>query len=87
MKTNIQKPPAASKDRADITRTTELATVVRRAIGQKPGDPRDAATRTFQGLRIHVNRELDELAAEGAGRGRRAARRGGLGSRHAPSEG
>jgi 16S rRNA (cytosine1402-N4)-methyltransferase len=45
-----------------ITRTAELATVVRRAIGQKPGDPRDAATRTFQGLRIHVNRELDELA-------------------------
>jgi 16S rRNA (cytosine1402-N4)-methyltransferase len=41
--------------------TLQLANVVRKAIGQKPGAKKDAATKTFQGLRIHINRELDEL--------------------------
>ena len=45
-----------------LSRTGELATVVRRALGHKPHDKKDPATRTFQALRIHVNRELDELA-------------------------
>jgi 16S rRNA (cytosine1402-N4)-methyltransferase len=45
-----------------IARTGELATIVRRALGHKPHEPKDPATRTFQALRIHVNRELDELA-------------------------
>ena len=46
-----------------IETTGELATIVRRAVGRpswKPGI--DSATRTFQALRIHVNRELDRLA-------------------------
>lgn len=45
-----------------LTRTGELANVVRKALGYKPHDKKDPATRTFQAIRIHVNRELDELA-------------------------
>lgn len=45
-----------------LTRTGELATVVRKALGHRPHDKKDPATRTFQAIRIHVNRELGELA-------------------------
>ncbi len=44
-----------------LTRTGELANVVRKALGHKPHDKKDPATRTFQAIRIHVNRELGEL--------------------------
>jgi len=44
-----------------ITRTAELAAVVRRALGYRPHDKKDPATRTFQAIRIHLNRELGEL--------------------------
>jgi 16S rRNA (cytosine1402-N4)-methyltransferase len=44
-----------------ITRTAELAAVVRRALGHRPHDKKDPATRTFQAIRIHLNRELGEL--------------------------
>ena len=44
-----------------IARTGELAAIVRRALGHRPHDRKDPATRTFQAIRIHLNRELDEL--------------------------
>lgn len=44
-----------------LATTGQLAGVVRRALGHKPGAPKDPATRSFQAIRIHVNAELDEL--------------------------
>jgi 16S rRNA (cytosine1402-N4)-methyltransferase len=56
---------AAAIDRAraaaPISTTLELADIVRNAIG-RGGDRIHPATRTFQALRIFVNRELEELA-------------------------
>ncbi len=46
-----------------VTTTAQLASIVRRATGYKPHDKKDPATRTFQAIRIHVNRELEELEA------------------------
>jgi 16S rRNA (cytosine1402-N4)-methyltransferase len=44
-----------------LATTGDLARVVRKALGHHPGQPKDPATRTFQAIRIHVNRELEEL--------------------------
>jgi 16S rRNA (cytosine1402-N4)-methyltransferase len=50
----------AARRRAPISRTGELAEIVRSAVpGREPG--LDPATRTFQALRIAVNDELGEL--------------------------
>jgi 16S rRNA (cytosine1402-N4)-methyltransferase len=46
-----------------LATTGDLARVVRKALGYRPGAPKDPATRTFQAVRIHVNAELDELDA------------------------
>ena len=45
-------------------RTRQLAAIVAKAVGARPRGDRsqDPATRTFQALRIFVNRELAELA-------------------------
>jgi len=44
-----------------LSTTGQLATVIRKALGHRPGAPKDPATRSFQAIRIHVNGELDEL--------------------------
>jgi 16S rRNA (cytosine1402-N4)-methyltransferase len=46
-----------------ITTTDQLAVVVERAVGGRRGDRIHPATRTFQALRIAVNRELAQLEA------------------------
>jgi 16S rRNA (cytosine1402-N4)-methyltransferase len=56
----IARAIVAARRQARIRTTTELAAIVRRAAGRnRPG--LDPATRTFQALRIHVNRELEGL--------------------------
>ncbi|MEO9492117.1 MAG: 16S rRNA (cytosine(1402)-N(4))-methyltransferase RsmH, partial [Marinomonas sp.] len=46
-----------------LSTTGDLARIVRKALGYKPSDKKDPATRSFQAVRIHVNGELDELHA------------------------
>jgi 16S rRNA (cytosine1402-N4)-methyltransferase len=53
---------AAIVRKRPITTTDQLAGVVVGAVGRRPGGPHPAR-RTFQALRIAVNRELEELAA------------------------
>jgi 16S rRNA (cytosine1402-N4)-methyltransferase len=53
---------ARARQRARIETTDQLAGVVVGALGRRPGGPHPAR-RTFQALRIAVNRELEELAA------------------------
>ena len=56
----VARAIVAARQRAPIRRTGELAAIVRAAIPtREPG--LDAATRTFQALRIAVNDELGEL--------------------------
>jgi 16S rRNA (cytosine1402-N4)-methyltransferase len=44
-----------------LERTGQLAAIVRKAAGFRPGQKSDPATRTFQAIRIHLNAELEEL--------------------------
>lgn len=59
----IARAIAAARREASITTTAQLASIVRRAIPQRGYQRIDPATRTFQALRIWVNRELDGLDA------------------------
>ena len=60
---SIARAIAAARAHEPLARTRQLATVVAQAIGARTrGDWRqDPATRTFQALRIFVNRELSEV--------------------------
>jgi len=53
---------AAIVRRRPITTTDQLAGIVVSAVGKRPGGPHPAR-RTFQALRLAVNRELEELTA------------------------
>ena len=57
----IARAIAESRGRAPITTTGQLADVVRRAIPRKGYSRIDPATRTFQAIRIWLNRELEGL--------------------------
>jgi 16S rRNA (cytosine1402-N4)-methyltransferase len=50
-----------ARERAPLTTTTDLAAVVRRVVRRGRRSGFDPATRTFQALRIAVNRELEGL--------------------------
>lgn len=56
--------------------TNDLASVVRRALGHKAHEKKDPATRTFQAIRMHINRELGELE-DGLDAAERALKPGG----------
>jgi 16S rRNA (cytosine1402-N4)-methyltransferase len=57
----IARAIVETRRRRPFTTTTELAEVVRRSAGRSRRPGLDAATKTFQALRIHVNRELEGL--------------------------
>jgi 16S rRNA (cytosine1402-N4)-methyltransferase len=56
----VARAIVAARKEAPITSTRALADLVARVVRAKPGEIHPA-TRTFQGLRIFVNGELDEL--------------------------
>lgn len=60
----IARAIVAARSEAPITRTSQLADIVRRVLRRggrkKPGES-DPSTRSFQALRIYVNNELEEL--------------------------
>jgi 16S rRNA (cytosine1402-N4)-methyltransferase len=67
----IARALVRARDQAPLTSTTQVADIVRRAQPTKGWQRIDPATRTFQALRIWVNRELeglDEFLRMAAGR-------------------
>jgi 16S rRNA (cytosine1402-N4)-methyltransferase len=59
----IARSIVQARDAGEVSTTGDLARVVRRAIPRRGHQRIDPATRTFQALRIWVNRELEGLDA------------------------
>jgi 16S rRNA (cytosine1402-N4)-methyltransferase len=59
----IARAIAGARMRSPVTTTGQLADIVRRAVPRKGYSRIDPATRTFQAIRIWVNRELEGLDA------------------------
>jgi 16S rRNA (cytosine1402-N4)-methyltransferase len=59
----IARAIVQARGRGAITTTGQLAQIVRRAVPRRGYQRIDPATRTFQAIRIWVNRELDQLEA------------------------
>jgi 16S rRNA (cytosine1402-N4)-methyltransferase len=57
----IARAIVEARGQAPIETTGQLAAVIEKAVGRRPGDKIHPATRTFQGLRIHVNDELGQI--------------------------
>lgn len=58
----IARAIVKARKQMSITTTMELSEIVAGVLGRRPGNKRHPATRTFQALRIFINRELEELA-------------------------
>src|SRR6202158_2040976 len=56
----VARAIVAARKQAPVTTTRALADIIAKVVWAKPGEIHPA-TRTFQGLRIFVNEELDEL--------------------------
>ncbi len=56
----IAKAIVAARNTLPITRTLQLADIIRNALGNKYSKS-DLATRSFQALRIHVNQEFEAI--------------------------
>ena len=78
----IARAIVEARREAPIATTGQLAAIVRRAVPQRGYQRIDPATRTFQALRIWVNRELDGLDRFLDRRPRAAARRRAAGRHH-----
>jgi 16S rRNA (cytosine1402-N4)-methyltransferase len=57
----IARAIGRAREMAPIRTTAQLAEIVVRVLGRRPGDDHHPATRTFQALRIYVNDELGQL--------------------------
>lgn len=57
----VAKAIVTARDQSPITTTRQLAEIVAKAFKKREPN-KDPATRTFQAIRIHINRELEELS-------------------------
>lgn len=60
MSRRIASAIVAQREATAIVTTAELAALIARVVGRGDGD-RHPATRSFQAIRIHINRELEDL--------------------------